>query len=181
MNVTGVELGLKNFIDVRCAQDGRVDKVARMLCASAVTTVNAVERLSMKELDQARELQNQVLRLTERTLALPFGRAMFIFGTVTIVTRETYRIPRMEYTTLLQQQNLATVPDPAKLNAEVISWADFKFHNVVASGLRISHTSTVADSSWIKFNEPAELTSEDAGFLFVLGLTGHLPVLLGGV
>ncbi|CAL1698012.1 unnamed protein product [Somion occarium] len=176
MNVTGVELGLKDFIDIRFAQDRRVDEVARMLCSSAVTTIKAVERPDTNDVDQARELQNQVLRLTERTLALPFGRAMFTFGTVTVVTRETYRIPRMEYTARLQQQNLAMVPDPAKLNAEVISWADF--HNGVASGLRISHTSTVVDSSWIKFNKPAELTPEHAGFLFALGLTGHLRELL---
>ena len=101
---------------------------------------------------------------------------MFTFGTVTVVTRETYRIPRMEYTARLQQQNLAMVPDPAKLNPEVISWADF--HNGVAAGLRISHSSTAVDSSWIKFNKPTELNPEHAGFLFALGLTGHLRELL---
>ena len=124
-------------------------------------------------MDQARELQNQVLRLTERTLSLPFGRSMFTFGTVTVVTRETYRIPRMEYTARLQQQNLAMVPDPAKLNPEVISWADF--HNGVAAGLRISHSSSAVDSSWIKFNKPTELNPEHAGFLFALGLCVILP------
>ncbi|KAI0074880.1 hypothetical protein K474DRAFT_1600790 [Panus rudis PR-1116 ss-1] len=176
MNVSGVELGLKEFLDVRFAQDRRVDEVARMLCSSNVVTVKAAERPDLNELDQARELQNQILRLAERTMALPFGRAMFTFGSVTVVTRETYRIPKMEYTARLQQQNVAMVPDPTKVTTEVLSWADF--HNGVAAGLRISHAASSVDSSWIKFNKPAELTPDHAGFLFALGLTGHLRELL---
>lgn len=40
------------------------------------------------EMDTAKEQQATVLRIAERTLALPLGRAMFTFGTVPAVSRE---------------------------------------------------------------------------------------------
>lgn len=56
------------------------------------------------------------------------------------------------------------------------AWGEF--HNGVAAGLRISPTGRGVESSWIKFNKPSELTPEHAGFLFALGLTGHLREML---
>lgn len=57
-----------------------------------------------------------------------------------------------------------------------MNWADF--HNGVAAGLRISPSSRSIDSSWIAFNKPQELSPEHAGFLYGLGLNGHLEEML---
>ncbi|KAI5990454.1 hypothetical protein EDD15DRAFT_2452542 [Pisolithus albus] len=165
--VSGVELDLNGFSNIRFGQDRRLEEVARMLCSSSVASARLVERLELNEHDQAKEQQHQVVRLAERTLALPYGRAMFTFGTVQTVTREAYVIPKMEFSVRIQ---------PANIPQECTNWGEF--HNGVAAGLRISPGARGVESSWIAFNKPSELTPQHAGFLFGLGLTGHLKEML---
>ncbi|KAJ7046863.1 hypothetical protein C8F04DRAFT_1023816 [Mycena alexandri] len=174
--VSGVELDLDDFTDIRFGQDRRLEEVARMLCSSNIPSVKVMERPELNEHDQAKEHQHQVLRIAERTLALPYGRAMFTFGSLATVTREAHNIPKMEFTIRLQPLNLTVAPELGKLHAESLSWGDF--HNGVAAGLRISPSAGGVESSWIAFNKPSELSSEHAGFLFGLGLTGHLKEML---
>lgn len=129
-----------------------------------------------REHEVAREQQTIALRVAERTLALPVGRAMFTFGSVPTVTRDASQIPKMEFSVRLQPFNALVAVDATKMNAEAKNWADF--HNGVATGLRISPSSKLVDSSWITFNKPGELTAQHAGFLFGLGLSGHLKNLM---
>jgi len=117
-----------------------------------------------------------VVRIAERTLALPYGRAMFTFGSVSTVTKEAYVIPKMEYAVKIQPSNIVTAPDIGKLSPDSLNWGEF--HNGVAAGLRIAPDARGVESSWIAFNKPSELTPEHAGFLFGLGLTGHLKEML---
>ncbi|KAJ7754266.1 hypothetical protein DFH07DRAFT_1029824 [Mycena maculata] len=174
--VSGVELELDDFTDIRFGQDRRLEEVARMLCSSNIAPVRVMERPELNEHDQAKEHQLQVLRIAERTLALPYGRAMFTFGSLPTVTREAYTIPKLEFAIRLQPLNLTVSPETGKIHAESQAWGDF--HNGVAAGLRISPSATGVESSWIAFNKPADLTPEHAGFLFALGLTGHLKEML---
>lgn len=132
--------------------------------------------LKNSEHDQTKEHQNQVVRIAERTLALPFGRAMFTFGSVPTVTREAYAIPKIEYAVRIQPNNIMITPEAGRIPAESLHWGEF--HNGVAAGLRISPSSAGVESSWIAFNKPTDLTPEHAGFLFGLGLTGHLKEML---
>jgi len=101
---------------------------------------------------------------------------MFTFGTVPTVTHEAYAVPKLEYTVRIQPLNVTVAPEAGKIPAECLSWGEF--HNGVAAGLRISPSSSGIESSWIAFNKPSELTPEHAGFLFGLGLTGHLKEML---
>ncbi|KAI9455415.1 hypothetical protein F5148DRAFT_1288260 [Russula earlei] len=157
-------------------QDKRLDEVARMLQSSEVPAVRMIERPELSEHDQAKEQQNHVLRIAERTLSLPLGRALFTFGSVPTVTREAYSIPKIEFSIHLQPHNVTIAPEPNKIPLDSLNWGDF--HNGVAAALRISPSSNVIESSWIKFNRPSELTPEHAGFLYGLGLTGHLREML---
>ncbi|KAI0063298.1 hypothetical protein BV25DRAFT_1907082 [Artomyces pyxidatus] len=165
-----------DFTHIRFGQDKRLEEVSRMLRSSDIPTIRMVERPELSELDQMKDQQHHVLRIAERTLALPLGRAMFTFGSVPTVTREAYAIPRMEFSILLQPQNMTISPEPNKIPPESLNWGEF--HNGVAAALRISPSSNVIASSWIKFNKPSELTPEHAGFLYGLGLTGHLKEML---
>jgi anaphase-promoting complex subunit 1 len=101
---------------------------------------------------------------------------LFTFGSVPTVTREAYAIPKIEFSIHLQPHNVTIAPEPNKIPQDSLNWGDF--HNGVAAALRISPSSNVIDSSWIKFNRPSELTPEHAGFLYGLGLTGHLREML---
>ncbi|KAF9219333.1 hypothetical protein BS17DRAFT_740882 [Gyrodon lividus] len=174
--ISGVELDLKGFTNIRFGQDRRLEEVARMLCSSSVSSVRLLERPDLNEHDQAKEQQHQVVRIAERTLALPYGRAMFTFGSVLTVTREAYVIPKLEYQVRIQPSNIITGPEPGKIPLECTNWGEF--HNGVAAGLRIAPGARGVESSWIAFNKPSELTPEHAGFLFGLGLTGHLKEML---
>ena len=62
--------------------------------------------------------------------------------------------------------------ESSKLTPESKWWSDF--HNGCAAALRISPSSKSVQSSWIQFVRPTELNPEHAGFLFGLGLNGHL-------
>jgi anaphase-promoting complex subunit 1 len=101
---------------------------------------------------------------------------LFTFGCVEVVKKEAYAIPKMEFSIRIQPQNLLVVPEAGKVPLDCSSWGEF--HNGVAAGLRISPSATGVQSSWIKFNKPSELTPEHAGFLYALGLTGHLREML---
>lgn len=124
-----------------------------------------------------REQQAQVHRTAERTLSLPLGRAMFTYATMPIMKKEVYIIPKIELSIRLQPYNITLAPEPGKVALEAQHWAEF--HNGVAAALRISPSSSSSvDSSWITFNKPTELSAEHAGFLFGLGLNGHLKDML---
>jgi anaphase-promoting complex subunit 1 len=101
---------------------------------------------------------------------------MFTFASVPTVTTEVYTVPKINLTVRLFPFNALVSPDPGKIHSESLQWADF--HNGVASALRISPSSGAIDSSWIAFNKPTDLTPEHAGFLYGLGLTGHLKGML---
>ncbi|KAH9830809.1 uncharacterized protein C8Q71DRAFT_716467 [Rhodofomes roseus] len=174
--VTGVEMDLFDFTQIRFGQDKRLEEVARMLCSSLIPTVRALERPELSEHDQAKERQHQVIRLAERTLALPLGRALFTFGSAPTLTREAYGIPKIEFTVRLSPMNTLLAPEIGKIPIECTNWGEF--HNGIAAGLRISSQASTVESTWIKFNKPAELTPEHAGFLYALGLTGHLREML---
>ncbi|KAF8621486.1 hypothetical protein AX15_007773 [Amanita polypyramis BW_CC] len=174
--VSGVELDLKDFTDIRFGQDRRLEEVARMLCSSAIPTIKNVDRPDLSEHDQTKEHQNQVVRFAERTLALPYGRALFTFGCVPNVTKEAYSIPKLEFAIRVQPLGIVIAPELGKIPVESLHWGEF--HNGVAAGLRISPIATGVESSWIAFNKPSDLTPEHAGFLFGLGLTGHLKEML---
>lgn len=104
------------------------------------------------------------------------GRALFTFGSVPALTREAYAIPKIEFTVRLSPMNTLLTPEVGKIPLECTNWGEF--HNGVAAGLRISSQASAIESTWIKYNKPAELTPEHAGFLFALGLTGHLREML---
>ncbi|KAG6820526.1 hypothetical protein H0H93_015697 [Arthromyces matolae] len=175
--MTGVEIDLPDFIDIRFGQDRRLQEVARLLCSSKIHNIKWVERPDLNEHDQTKEHQTLVLRLAERTLALPFGRAMFTFGSVITVNKEAYAIPKLEYSIRVQPMNVTVALESGKAPLpESLNWGEF--HNGVAAALRISPFSPSIESSWIAYNKPSELTPEHAGFLLGLGLTGHLKEML---
>jgi anaphase-promoting complex subunit 1 len=124
----------------------------------------------------AKHQQDLAFRIAERTMALAMGRAIFTFGSVTHVTNDTYRVPKLEYSVRMLPMNVVVAPDPTKVQPDATHWAEF--HNGVAAGLRIAPSSHPIASSWITFHKPSELSPEHAGFLYGLGLTGHLKSML---
>jgi len=159
-----------NYTD--CQRSGPRNHV-RFIYSDGILRFDSIHR---NEHDQAKEYQNHVVRVAERTFALPYGRAMFTFGSVPIVNREAFSIPKIEYSFRIQPLNILLTPEPGKISPESMAWGEF--HNGVAAALRIGHSAVGVESSWIAFNKPGELSPEHAGFLLGLGLTGHLRTLM---
>ena len=62
--------------------------------------------------------------------------------------------------------------EPTTLPTDFLDWPDF--HVGVASGLQINRDSRAVDSSWVVFNRQDRPDCHHAGFLFAMGLLGHL-------
>jgi anaphase-promoting complex subunit 1 len=101
---------------------------------------------------------------------------MLTFGTIPSLSRESFVIPKMEYSIRLVPPNVTISPELNRIPKASIEWGEF--HNGVAAGLRIIPATKGIESSWIAFNKPSELTPQHAGFLMALGLTGHLKGML---
>ncbi|KAJ1300671.1 hypothetical protein OPQ81_002319 [Rhizoctonia solani] len=170
--VSGTDLGLKGFTDVRFGMDRRLSEVEQMLNSSRMVIVKLKERPELSEHDQAAENQQVTFFLAERTFSLAFGRSAYTFGSVPTVMTDVYTIPKIELSVKIYPQNVTVSLEPNRIPPDCKQYADF--HNGVAAALRISPSSGSVDSSWIAFNRPNELTAEHAGFLYGLGLTGHL-------
>ncbi|KAF8742114.1 20s cyclosome subunit (apc1/BimE), partial [Rhizoctonia solani] len=170
--LSGTDLGLKGFTDVRFGMDRRLYEIERMLNSSRMAIVKLKERPELSEHDQATENQQVAFFLAERTFSLAFGRGAYTFGSVPTVMTDVYTIPKIELSVKIYPQNVTITLEPNRIPPDCKQYAEF--HNGVAAALRISPSSGSIDSSWIAFNRPNELTAEHAGFLYGLGLTGHL-------
>ncbi|KZT44107.1 hypothetical protein SISSUDRAFT_1085652 [Sistotremastrum suecicum HHB10207 ss-3] len=164
-----------DFTAIRFGTDRRLEEASRMLQSSTMPCIKMDEK-HMNDHDWTKEQQLYAIRVAERTMALPIGRAIFEFASLSTVNRDSYEVPRLELTVRIQPHNIAVVPEHGKISQESLNWAEF--HNGVAAGMKISPSAMKLASSWIAFNKPAELTPEHAGFLFGLGLTGHLKSML---
>ncbi|TFK48330.1 hypothetical protein OE88DRAFT_1704786 [Heliocybe sulcata] len=171
--VSGTELDLEDFTDIRFGNDRRLYEASLMLSSSHVQVLKFTDRSEMSEHDVAKDQQIFALRTAEKTQALPYGRAILTYG---CTTQAHYAIPKIEYGVRQMPQNIMIYPDQGRIPVDWIAWAEF--HNGVAAALRISPASGSADSSWIAFNRPKDSTYQHGGFLLGLGLNGHLSHVL---
>nr|ASF90226.1 hypothetical protein SPAR01883 [Bartheletia paradoxa] len=169
---SGVVLHQSQIPDIRFSTDQRLREVGRMLQSSQVVTLRMKEDPDITAHDLAIEQQKTVQAVSTRTIALPVGRGMFTYGSSSIVITERSPIPNFDLAVRLLPSKATIAFDRTGLEDDWNHWPEF--HNGVAAGLRISPESGHIDSSWIIFNKPADLTPRHAGFLFGVGLTGHL-------
>lgn len=121
------------------------------------------------------------MSLSNRTLALPIGHAMFTFRTKPRLASESIPVARVNTSAriLPMPSPVALIEKEPRDVAGVIpsthdrfEWPEF--HSGVAAALQLEVGQAGFDSSQISFNKPAELDSRHAGFLFGLGLSGHV-------
>lgn len=107
-------------------------------------------------------------------MALPVGRGIFTLHTINPIPTEPVVIPELN----LKGKSLTkkTTIDLARVEVPTNMTYWPLFHNGVASGLTINAQARDLSNSWIKSHlaKNFELTNEQAGFLYGLGLTGHL-------
>ena len=107
-------------------------------------------------------------------MSLAVGRGLLTLHTINPIPTEPVIIPDLN----LKGKSVTkkTTIDLTRLDLpfNITYWP--LFHNGVASGLTIQPHAQDLSSSWIKshLSKNFELTNEQAGFLYGLGLTGHL-------
>ncbi|KAF9961715.1 Anaphase-promoting complex subunit 1 [Mortierella alpina] len=176
LEATGTEITDSEITDLRFGADKRVSEAQHMLQSSVVLKIKPKDEPDLNEDDLKASHQEALRRLAQRTMALPVGRAILTFGTVSQIVAQHCPIPPIVLSAKLLPTYGVTEFDTTYLGDHALDWPNF--HNGVAAGLRFSSNSTGVKSSWITFNKPQVLDCEHAGFLFALGLTGHLRLLV---
>ncbi|KAI5953598.1 APC1 [Candida jiufengensis] len=110
-----------------------------------------------------------------RTLTIPLGRAALYYGGRKPLLTEKFPIPKFNLNTLISPTMTNIIHSEESISQDLSEWGHF--HNGVSSGLSIAKDSKGISGSWIVFNKPPDLNPQHAGFLFGLGLNGHLKKL----
>ncbi|XP_049848733.1 anaphase-promoting complex subunit 1-like [Schistocerca gregaria] len=178
---------------MRFSRDDRLLHASKLLRSTRPIRLRLhpdAERLS--ELDKLNALKSQLHLRLHRNFALSVGRGMLRLSgeldTSRLFLHPPHQAPVSSRSDWFTVPPLATsgylpgvkgsisLPDDLDLDAES-TWPNF--HNGVATGLYVtpSHVERLT-SSWISYNRTKmELTDAHAGFLYALGLQGHLQQL----
>ncbi|KAJ9620924.1 Anaphase-promoting complex subunit 1 [Taxawa tesnikishii (nom. ined.)] len=123
----------------------------------------------VEHLEQQKRLMQFVM---VRTVALSPGDAMIHFDSQRPMIPEKIKTHGFSTSCLMKPMDNIMTADRSSFTEEKLHWAFF--HAGVSAGLAISRHAKGIDTSWVVFNKPAELNNRHAGFLFALGINGHL-------
>ncbi|KAK9446861.1 uncharacterized protein V1518DRAFT_422840 [Limtongia smithiae] len=153
-------------------EDRRLHEVQKLLQTTKMQ-LGKLERVDESNDANMHAAQQELASaIARRTLAVPVGRAAFMYSARSPLLTEKFPIPKMNFN-IMMVPSMATVTMEKHLVTESnISWG--LFHNGVASGLSVAKDGQEITGSWVVFNKPAELNAQHAGFLLGLGLNGHL-------
>ena len=119
------------------------------------------------------EAQQELAKIIAmRTLSVSSGRSCLFFSARLPLLTEKFPIHGFTLSCVMKPSNTTVTADKVAYTEEKVSWAFF--HAGVEAGLSIAKGAKGIGTSWILFNKPQELRNRHAGFLFALGLNGHL-------
>ncbi|KAH9812049.1 hypothetical protein DFH28DRAFT_1031872 [Melampsora americana] len=152
----------------RFSDDMRIIEVARMLNYTKEVVMSVQEAATeLSPADLARQFSNVFIGVSKRTMSLPFGGACFWYRTDLNIAAT---VPFIKLDVKVLPMGVIIQPDQTKL--EPLTWP--RFHAGVAAALSLSVLPGVFDSSQIALDRPDEPDDRHAGYLFGLGLNGHL-------
>lgn len=169
--------------------DIRVSEAHRMLASDTPVEFSIVQRQGATEEESREEVLRHLYLLNVRTMAMPVGRGAICLRTYSPVIGESFEVPRLELSGRALNEDR-----PVEYNHDITVYPWPFFHNGVSAGLTMCAASAnnIIDSTWINYNRPrsniphdmrdrdltaANINNEHAGFLFALGLNGHLEKL----
>lgn len=173
--MNGVERN--ELLNMRFAQDLRIADVRRMLKSSKQIKIHLKQQSGTSDHDFREEQEHYLYSICLRTMTLPIGRGMFTLRTFEQLLIEHVGAPKLCLTGKSSTQNLTIELTHIETPPNMDLWP--QFHNGVAAALRIkAPRNAPLNSAWIISNMPKSPTGvlqpENAGFLFGLGLNGHL-------
>ncbi|KAJ3276875.1 Anaphase-promoting complex subunit 1 [Terramyces sp. JEL0728] len=164
---------------LRFHRDDRIKHVQEILFPTTEPSLE-VQITANMSIEDINAVQQNVLAIwVQKVFALPFGQALFNYESANIVPAQVFPIPTINKSARLKPLG-SLVEYAIPPNSEIMEWPEF--HTGVASALQISKECEDINSSWIVFNQKKSATgpvidSSHAGFIFGLGLLGHLKKL----
>ncbi|KAJ3213973.1 Anaphase-promoting complex subunit 1, partial [Clydaea vesicula] len=121
--------------------------------------------------------QAVLLNLSKRSFAMALGKAMINFSSVTPLLTESIPISDILIQAKLPPLNSVVQLDMTNLQSDLMDWP--LFHQGVAESLKIplSKSGFKIKGSWIFFNQDSPDSCKHAGFLYAVGLLGHLKTM----
>ncbi len=147
-----------------------------MLQTSHRRIVRPEEKPNLNDYDLDNYYQTLANSIGMRTLATIPGKALFTYGIHYADATEAWPVAPVNLDVYLTIPKRTFTAKLAALHGSTTGWTGF--HNGVAAALSIRRDCPGIDSSWIVFNKPETPTPEHGGFLFGLGLSGHLRSLV---
>ncbi|KAI5967120.1 APC1 [Candida theae] len=156
-------------------QDRRYFEITTLLHQTKMQTAFLKTDESVSEYDLLLLQRKLAGVVAIRTLTIPMGRAALNYGGRKPLLTEKYPIPKFNLNTLISPTMTTIIPSEDSISQDLLEWGHF--HNGVSSSLSIAKDSKGISGSWMIFNKPPDLNSQHAGFLYGLGLNGHLKKL----
>lgn len=158
----------------RFNEDLRIKEIRACLQTTRPILVKLTQGQDVSDHDFVEEEEKFLSCVCLRTMSLPVARGMFTLHTINPIPTEPVIIPDLNLKGKSVTKKTAIDLTRVEMPANMTYWP--LFHNGVAAGLTINAQAKDLSSAWIKSHlaKNFELTSEQAGFLYGLGLTGHL-------
>ncbi len=152
--------------------DQRFAEAAKLLHPLDAPIARCVPEPDWSDTDFLEAQQELVKTIVLRTLSTPLGRGLMFYCARLPLLTERFWIHGFTLSCVMRPSNTTVTADRNAYSEEKVSWA--YFHAGVEAGLSISRNAKGIDTSWITFNKPHDPKNRHAGFLFALGLNGHL-------
>ena len=158
----------------RFNEDLRLKEVRTCLQTTRPIHIKLTQGPDVSDHDFIEEEEKFLSCICVRTMSLPIGRGLLTLHTVNPIPTEPVIIPDLNLKGKSVTKKTTIDLTRVEVPPNMTYWP--LFHNGVASGLTIHSQAKDLSSAWIKSHlaKNFELTNEQAGFLYGLGLTGHL-------
>jgi hypothetical protein len=158
----------------RFNEDLRIKEVRNCLQSTRPIQIKLVQGPDVSDHDFVEEEERFLLCICTRTMSLPVARGIFTLHTINPIPTEPVILPELNLKGKSVTKKTTIDLTRIEVPANMTYWP--LFHNGVAAGLTIHAQATDLSNAWIKSHlaRNFELTNEQAGFLYGLGLTGHL-------
>lgn len=152
--------------------DQRFAEAAKLVNPLHVPTARCFPEPGRSETELLQAQQELVKIIALRTLSISLGRGLMFYCARQPLLTEKFPIHGFTPNCVMKPSNTTFTADRNAYTEEKVSWAFF--HAGVEAGLSIPRDAKGIDNSFILFNKPPEPRNRHAGFLFALGLNGHL-------
>lgn len=159
-------VGLEEYSSMIFPDDNRVREAARLLRSSRSLFLRVPRPVELSDHDYERSKQQRLMLLCRRSIALPVGRGMLTLGTHNMLSAEQLLIPNIVLNGRVPPAMGTLALDMSSCPANFRVWPEF--HNGVAAGLRLPHSSEDKNErtitrTWIKFNKPLTVAAQNSG------------------